>query len=560
MSYLHDYEVNTEYMGKLIDEFQKLDRLTGNNDTEKAADYIIHELEKQGLEWDRFVFDSYFSNPIDASLDILNGEKYSIKSKPRSFGGSLPEGREGVLVYDFEYNKKRSIDELKKLFNNKIVLSCNYYEDYVNDLNKCGALGLVHICNAENNAIFEETVGSVWGTPTPKNIDTLFEIPVLGIGKSDGERLLGVIKNTELKVKISTKLENKVAKCSLPICKIKGKCDDFILISGHYDSWHEGISDNAVGNAICLELAELFGRKKDLEKSIIIAWWPGHSNGRYSGSTWYCDNNFQLLADKCTGHINIDSMGTKLSSRYIIRSAYTEGKNFMEEIITEITGQSPLRYGDLPRGADMSFWGAEIPFHMSIKSINPELTDYIAPGSGGNWWWHTEYDSYDKADLGLMAESVSIVASITDKLINTKLYPFDYEFFIEDTKKIIHNICKTYNFDFDLTLIINEYDELKKDLNNIKESKLSNKLKNQIYIMVAGRLTRLKYSSCGKYEFDNTFALGTYPGLRIDKYKTEPMSEEDELFLKTYLQRQKNRIAAEIKDLRNNICLMKNMK
>lgn len=547
-------EINKEHMENLLKVFQQLNRLTGNSDSEKSVDYIIEELKNEGLPYERFIFDSYFSNPLQASLDIICDEEYSVKAKPRSFGGSLPEGVEGTLVYDFEFNKKRSNEKLKELFENKIVLSYNYYEDYVNDLNKCGALGLVHICKASNNVIFEETVGSIWGTPTTKNIDTLFEIPVLGIGMDDGEKLLEKLKNGELKVGISTELENVVRKCSLPICEIKGKSDDFVLISGHYDSWYEGISDNAVGNAICLEIARILGKRKNLEKSVKIAWWPGHSNGRYSGSTWYCDNNFELLAEKCIGHINIDSMGTKLSSRYIIRSAYTEGKLFMEKIITEVTGEPPMAYGDLPRGADMSFWGTEIPFHLSIKSVNPELKENIAPGSGGNWWWHTEHDTYDKADYKLMEQSVKIILATTEKLIIDKIFPFDYEFFIEDTKNILLEIEDSNNFGFDFTEMYEILDGLKSDLLNIDKLKISDESKNFIFKKIAGRLSRLKYSSCDRYDFDNTFSYGTYPGLKIsNNINKQQISLEEELFIKTYFQRQKNRMIGEIKNLKKII-------
>lgn len=543
-----------EEMDKFLKKFSELFRLTGNADTEKAADYIVNELKREGLSYENYVLDSYFSNPVKASLDIISGEEYSIRAKPRSFGGSVPEGVEALMVYDTEPSKKRTIEELKKLFNGKIVLSYNYYEDYVNDLNRSGALGLVHICRTDNNAIFEETVGSVWGTPTIDNVGTLFSIPVLGIGKDDGSKLLNRLNSEALRVKVCTVLENAVRKCSLPVCRIKGNSDDFVLISGHYDSWHEGVSDNAVGNAISLEIAKIFHRRKHLEKSVVIAWWPGHSNGRYSGSTWYCDNNFDMLSEKCIGHINIDSMGTKYADRYIMRTALTEGRKFTEEVIAEITGRPPISYSDLPCGADMSFWGTEIPFHVSIKSINPELKDYVAPGSGGNWWWHTEFDTLDKADLDLMDESVKIILSIADKLMNSEIFPFDYEYFIEDSKRVIHEMSAGAGFCYDLSEVTRQLEELKRELIKAYHSNFPAEVINRINKKAAGRLCRLKYSSCSRYEYNNTYSYGTYPGLRkISGLCMEKISPEEELFYRTYLQRQKNRMVEEIKDLRKII-------
>ena len=48
-------------------------------------------------------------------------------------------------------------------------------------------------------------------------------------------------------------------RCLLPVVEIRGQedPDEFLLVHGHYDSWYEGIGDNATGDAALLELARV---------------------------------------------------------------------------------------------------------------------------------------------------------------------------------------------------------------------------------------------------------------------------------------------------------------
>ena len=93
--------------------------------------------------------------------------------------------------------------------------------------------------------------------------------------------------------------------------------DEFLLVHGHYDSWYVGIGDNATGDATLLELARvLHANRGRLKRSVRIAWWPGHSTGRYAGSTWYADTFADDLDEWCIGHLNIDSPGCVGATAY----------------------------------------------------------------------------------------------------------------------------------------------------------------------------------------------------------------------------------------------------
>ncbi len=54
------------------------------------------------------------------------------------------------------------------------------------------------------------------------------------------------------------------------------------------------------------------GRQRDkLARGVRVAWWTGHSQGRYAGSQWYADNFWEDLHEHALININIDSPGAK---------------------------------------------------------------------------------------------------------------------------------------------------------------------------------------------------------------------------------------------------------
>ena len=94
----------------------------------------------------------------------------------------------------------------------------------------------------------------------------------------------------------------------IPVAELAGETPEYVLVGSHYDSWDYGVTDNATGNAAVLELARVLSQKQ-LRRGVKIAWWPAHSNGRYAGSTWYCDEQFEDLDARCVALVNMDSPG-----------------------------------------------------------------------------------------------------------------------------------------------------------------------------------------------------------------------------------------------------------
>src|SRR3970282_1038882 len=89
----------------------------------------------------------------------------------------------------------------------------------------------------------------IGGMPTDRTIELKPQTPVLAISRPDGDRVLGAMQSGLARVTIRTALEEGWYQCKVPVARIAGASDDFLLAHGHYDSWEVGVGDNAVGGA-----------------------------------------------------------------------------------------------------------------------------------------------------------------------------------------------------------------------------------------------------------------------------------------------------------------------
>ncbi|AYV69208.1 hypothetical protein C2I06_21480 [Niallia circulans] len=536
-----------------IQVLTKYERLTGEEEAERAADYIIETLKQYEVSYNRYQFVGYFSNPIHGEVYVGGAKKKVIIAKARSFGGHFPKGIKGNLLYDRYSETLRGIngpaDRYEKM-KDKIIISWNYYEDYVKKIERAGAIGLIHIWPSKEIAIHEETVGTIWGTPTSENIDQLPKIPVVGINYEDGVTLLDWIKeNGSLEAVVKTKLENALKKTSLPVATLRGESEDYILISGHYDSWHKGATDNATANALMLEMARIFS-KKNSRRTIKLAWWAGHSNGRYAGSAWYCDQFWEEINENCVAHINIDFPGTKENVEVVPRSTAMENHELLINIIRKYTDREPSRIEYLPRGADQSFWGTNIPIHLMLKYEPPhQKKSYQTPG--GNWWWHTEEDLIDKVDSNLLVRDTGMHIELVDYLANISLLPVNLIRFLSKSKAIINELDADSDEAFDFTMIHSIFEKVTTMVEKLLEKEVTDvDSYNQLLKTVGGILNRLKFSSSSKYDYDNTDPFQPYPGLaKVKSVYWSNASPEEFLFLSTLFVRQRNRLVNEIKEV-----------
>ena len=305
-------ELSRECLMETLDVFSGLKRIGGSEDEHRACGYLIKKLQEWGIPCRVYECDGYVSTPIEASVTV-EGMDQTFEALPRSFSAHCPDGVTAPLFYDVHAHdqlKPRQEQDWYAGARGCIVIGDNFYEDYVQKLRGYGVKGLIHLWTSEEPVLHYETVSPVWGTAEPENGKTYPDFPVVGLRSCDRESILplltpGACSRTAT---VRSVLQCGCVRLQIPVAELAGETPEYVLVGSHYDSWDYGVTDNATGNAAVLELARVLSQKQ-LRRGVKIAWWPAHSNGRYAGSTWYCDEQFEDLDARCVALVNMDSPG-----------------------------------------------------------------------------------------------------------------------------------------------------------------------------------------------------------------------------------------------------------
>src|SRR5690606_31051813 len=160
--------------------------------------------------------------------------------------------------------------------------------------------------------LHEMTVSPVWGSPTPETLDMLPQVPVISVDSATGEQLKALIDGAEARVRVTTVVDTRWRKIPVLLADLDVEGRDHVMFSGHVDSWHYGAMDNGSANATMIEVARILANHRDeLRRGVRFAFWSGHSQARYAGSTWFADAYWFDLRDRCVAHVNVDSTGGK---------------------------------------------------------------------------------------------------------------------------------------------------------------------------------------------------------------------------------------------------------
>lgn len=532
----------------------KGEKLSGTPAAKEGAEYICDTLRSMGISTRQFRFSAYLSDPLSSSFQIWDGEGWrKIPSRPRSFSANCPEGVEGELIFDANALCRETLHEEREFLNQvqgKIVLAFGYDEKYAKLLDLHKAAGLIQIWESDEEEIHEDTVGPIWGTPDASSYWTGLSLPVAAVSGPTGRHLLQMQNSgTRYRAQLRTVVTNEIREVLLPVAEIRGNSSDFVLVSGHYDTWYVGAMDNGCANSLHLELAgELQALKEQgkLYRSVRFAFWPGHSNGRYMGSTWYMDHFFSEISENCIAHINSDLNGSVLTDRLAIKTTGLEGNTFHHEIMRRAgMDDIPLVFGVPGRGADQSFWGARIPYHILARfEQDAEAKGSASPGPGV-WWWHTRYDVPQYVDYDILVKEYLYLSELVRTLVMNQDLPMEWNSFLEMQRTEIEQHMEGHPLAEEL---IKAWSSFTKYAEQDEPDRSSPKAENY-FLQAAGTLNALKYTYGSSYMQDAAFSYGTYPFLRMASVQEEECPEDWYLFIQTSIRRQVNRLSTEWKKL-----------
>ncbi len=540
------YDSLMPVMDDLLLAYSQLHRLSGSEDAEQAAGLLVATLLSHGLAARLESCPLLLSSPLEGGLQLPGFPEWQVKAKTRSFSAHCPQGVSAPLYYDSASLQTRTDLEWQQWaqqVRGKIVIADQGFEDYVQRLDAAQAVGLIHIWGSAETALHEETVGPIWGTPTPDDQQRYPRLPVISINQGDGQSLLNLCSGQQsINAKVHTVLDCHVRNCSLPVVEITGQTPEFVLLSSHYDSWHEGVTDNATGNALCLAMALHYHQQAGtLQRGLRIAWWPGHSNARYGGSTWYADNYRQQLGQHCVAHINVDSPGCQDAVEVVVNASGAESTAFLNQAVEAVTGKSALRITPLGKGGDQSFWGSGIALHFALREVPLHKTSH-SPGSGGGWWWHTEEDTYDKVSLEILWRDCLIHTHWLDRLLHQPALPLAAADYLDAMLAALEQLQARLDPQFQLNLIKQRLLDLREPMAALNwRAKAETARWQPLLTRIVADFHRLRYSSTDDFHYDLSYRGGAFPGFQELAADLQQTSPESGLMMMTQYRRQRDR-------------------
>ncbi|WP_232830515.1 M28 family peptidase [Oceanicella sp. SM1341] len=395
-------------------------------DVNSAGEMIAARLEALGIPVTVHRPKLWLSVPLDASV-TLAGERF--RAKPPSSALSCPEGVTAKLVYLpaqksslRSYNKRASAffgeaagtdGEMRARLEGCILVTDGFGNPALTAIAEdWGAAGLIAINPGTD--IHWGTCTTIWGSPDLDDISRKPRIPVAAVNHETGARLIAAAAEGA-EATLRTEMQEGWFEQAIPVAEIRGAAEPekFVLLHGHYDSWDVGVGDNATGDATMLECARLLWENRDsLHRSVRIAWWPGHSTGRYAGSTWFADAFAIDLDENCVMQVNCDSPGCRWATSYHQTTAMAETFPLVREVIETVAGQTPV-FKRPNQAGDYSFNNIGLSSFFMLSSTMPDALReekgyYAVSGCGGNIAWHTENDTLEIADRDVLKTDIGI--------------------------------------------------------------------------------------------------------------------------------------------------------
>lgn len=526
-------------------------RLSGSPEEARAFDYIASELTRFGYTVQRYQNEALIGYPQRASLEVVGDAPLTLTANGYSLSPSTgPEGIVAELIYaggglDADY---ANLD-----VRGKIVISDGLaMPAKTQAATDAGAIGQIH---SNDEYIHEMCISPIWGTPIPETAGLLPAIPAVGVSGPDGERLKARLQAGPVSVRLMT--EPYLGWTAIPTltADLPGTEEDrFILFSGHVDSWHLGVMDNGTANATQLEVARLLAEHKgELRRGVRMAFWSGHSHGRYASSTWYADTHWHDLHEHCACHVNIDSVGAKGASVLEEAPSMAETFGFGQQILAELAGVD-LEYKRISRSSDQSFWGHGIPTLFASLSEQEKgdsatgaamaaLLGAGSKGGGLGWWWHTTEDTYDKIDSDNLVRDAAVYAETLWQLCTLSRLPFDYAATADELASALAEYDAAARGQLDLQRTRELALTLAKELRSGGLDHLDAARANTVLLELAHLLIPVNYTRSGPFEHDLALRSQALPGLSDTAAlgKLDPQSN-DARFLRTKLERERNRV------------------
>jgi N-acetylated-alpha-linked acidic dipeptidase len=489
-----------------------------------AIDYIVSRLEAEGVPVEVHELSAYVSDPVRASFRVESEPPLDFPALTQAFSASTPSS--GVTAEIVDLGRGTQADYSRVEARGNLVLVDGLADpEGVQAAQNAGAVGAVFAATADR--VNEMTVGPIWGTPSPGDLRLLPRIPSVAVSRDAGIAIRKHLQSGGVRGRVMTEVSSGFKTLRLPVATVTAPRDPegFVLLGGHIDAWHHGANDEGASNAAMVEIARIAHRHRDeLARGLKVAWWPGHSNGRYAGSTWYADRFWAQLRDHAFAYLNIDGVGQKEASR-LTAVATAELGTLARDVVKGQAGVDP-EVGRPGRNSDQAFYGIGLP----LLQFNHERTEDV----GGYWWWHTPEDTFDKIDFDILALDTRLYVEALHRLLTEPAPPFDLSAAAEELEEIL--VARS-GPGMDLSAAIERTGRLEGLLERIEvllaDADVDSGLTRRL-VRTLRPVLRVMYQERGPYHQDLALEHPLLPGLASDPGASE--------FMRAHLVRETNRL------------------
>lgn len=490
-------------------------RISGEPSEAESMAYIEALLSGFGYRTEMLHHPAYISVPGQASLVAASasGEPVRIKCMSHTFGvATIPEGLTARIVDSDHKDSYRG---------NIVLIQGMASAKAVAEAQALGSIGQVFV---SDDYLHESSISPLWGAPTHQTLDRLPSTPSVTVVRKDGELLKRLMETGPVSITIYTEVKTEWRQIPLLVANldIPGE-DSFLLFSSHVDSWYYGAMDNGSANATLLETARLMAENRSsLKRGLRLALWSGHSQGRFAGSSWYCDAFWAELADKCIGHVNVDSTGGRGASIVDELPVMPQSFALAAASLKRVTGVT-LEGKRMGRFGDQSFYGLGLTSTFATFSEQPldptgRTVRFPTGGkkSGGlGWWWHTEHDTIDKVDPDVLLRDTKVYVSAVYRILSSKYLPYDFrelaDYIEQQTCRLSHEVGTK----LDLTPVKHQLQELRKRLETFYDAMESGRISpdhaNSTIRKLSRSLVPIAFKENERIETDPFGAIPDFP-------------------------------------------------
>ena len=514
--------VDATTMLRHLEEFARRVKLSGTPEELESFRYLQTTLDGFGYHTKLIQHDAYISLPGRARIEIGSTTPDCIT---HSFSRCSPQGGvRGEVVYagfgsaqDFTgIDVRGRIVLLEAIANPAASLRAS----------EAGAIGQIHI--SPHKHLHEMCVSPVWGSPTPGTLPHLPSTVVLSLRKADGDVLKRRVQAGEVvEVALHAEVDTGWRKTPLLVAELQPiEATDntpFVMFSGHHDTWYYGVMDNGGANATMLETARLLaGERAHWQRSLRLCFWSGHSHGRYSGSTWYADNHWAELAQRCVVHVNVDSTGAQGNTVMADALSSAELTGLAAEAV-RAQGNQELAGFRMSRAGDQSFWGIGVPsLFMGMGEQPAGASDNVMgavlgggprQGAGFGWWWHTPEDTLDKMDAGLLVRDTRVYVHAIYRLLTAPVLPLDYGNAASALAKELTSLAAQLDERFNLSPLTAQVATFRDLASLVQNSSAPPDQVNRALVAVSRAMVPIDYTTGDRFSHDPALGQSSYPVL-----------------------------------------------